>query len=258
MFTRILTAASVTATVTLTLVSVSPASASTLAQSTGTFTISFPDIPEGIFVFNAKDDSGTAAYVPDFSVTYDLSTRARANLAGQEEVDVLDSYGPVNTVGSSPFIFVRNFDGPNPDPDEVASGPIILGGFIDYNLSVATAVDDPLVDRARAYLELDVSTSGVPTATSGASPDEATSLLTISVNADTAGSDDEDEAEGSLAFDVLIDPKEAGRFSTIEIGYFFESSAIAEDMSPIPVPAALPLFLTALGGLALLRRRTKA
>lgn len=243
-------AASILATVALMLVPMSSAAA-TLAQSAGTFTLHFPDIPEGVFVFSAEDDSGIASYAPSFSATYDLSTAARANVATRMEVDVLDAYAPLDTVGSSPFVFARNFDGPNPDPDTVAVGPIVLDGFIDYDLSVAAAVDDPSVDRARASLSLDVFARAT-------SADETTPLLAASAYADTATTDDlddEDEVQGSLAFDLALDPTGAGLFSTIEIGYFFESSAVAEDLSPVPVPAALPLLVAALGGLVLLRRQ---
>lgn len=252
MFTCIPAAASVVATVALTLMSLSPATAATLAQSAGAFTLRFPNIPEGVFVFDATDDSGIASYVSSFSMTFDLSTRARADLAAREDVDVLDSYAPVGTVGSSPFVFARNFDGPNPDPDAVMRGPVVLGGFIDYNLSAAAAVDDPSVDRAQASLSLDLFAREPST-------DVTTPLLMASARADTATSgdlDDQDQVEGSLAFDLTLDPNGAGLLSTIELGHFFESSAVAEDLSPIPVPATLPLLLAALSGLVLVRRQS--
>lgn len=252
MFTCIPAAASVVATAALTFVSVSPATAATLAEAAGAFTLRFPNIPEGVFVFDAEDDSGIASYVSSFSVTYDLSAKARASLAAREEVNVLDSYAPVGTVGSSPFVFARNFDGPNPDPDAVMLGPVVLGGFIDYNLSVAASVDEASVDRAWASLSLDLFARE-------ASTDVTTPLLMASARADTAASsdlDDQDKVEGSLAFNLTLDPGGAGLLSTIEVGHFFESSAIAEDLSPVPVPATLPLLLAALSGLVLVRRQS--
>ena len=245
MFARLpLTAAAV-------VLAASPGLAATVASSSGTVTLSFADVPEGVFVFRDEDALEVQTFAPSFSTTVEVSTEAVAEEASTEDQDFFDSFCSDATCSepSGPdaeSVFVQNFDGPN--PETVATGPITVLGVLDYDLQAFGRVDDPAGDFAFASTTLEFFVDGDPF---GMPLFEASA----GVDAPSGGNPAADSAVGSFPFDVVLDPEGGGVFDTAELQIRLESVSFAEDVSPIPLPAGLPLLAAGLGGLALLRRR---
>ena len=242
-----LTAAAVT-------LAASPGLAATIAESSGTVTLSFAEVPEGVFVFRAEDANDVQTYVPSFSTTLGVSTEAVAEESSVEDQDSFDSFCTTSTC-SAPVepekfesVFVQNFDGPG--ADSFAPGPITVSGMLDYDLSAFARVDDPSSDSAFALTTLEFFIDGDPF---GTPLFEASARVEVPPE----GNATTDTATGTFPFDVVLDPdgSDIFVFDTVELQIRLESVSFAEDASPIPLPAGLPLLAVGLGGLALLRRR---
>ena len=229
----------------------SPGLAATLASSSGTVALFFADVPEGVFVFRAEDANDVQTIAPSFSTTVEVSTEAQAEESSVEDQALFDSSCTVSTCsapsGPEGFesVFVRNFDGPN--PEAVATGPITLSGVLDYDLSSLGRVDDPASDSAFALATLEFFIDGDPF---------GDPFFAASARSDAPGEGNPSTGveSGSLPFDVVLDPQGAGILDTVELQLRIKSVSLAEDVSPIPLPAGLPLLAAGLGGLALLRR----
>ncbi len=118
---------------------------------------------------------------------------------------------------------------------------------------------------------IDISTDGVPTEPNGnGTPNEADDALALAaadaarglgfvVNAIGVGGIDADFLEALVGIDPVKDP--TGFFLTADTFGTFEETLIAKldaEINVIPIPGALPLFLSALAGLGLWRRRTQS
>ena len=233
-----------------------PALAASVAQSTGTVRLLFPDVPPGVFVFRSEGNSDVQTYVPSFSTTIDLASGVEAEEAAPDDLAEFNSFcTPSSCSGLAPgdteSVFVQNYDGPN--PASVATGPITISGMLEYDLSAFASVDDPDVDLAFATVDLAFFAD--------ASSQFDAPLFEASARAESPmGGPATDATAGSFAFELTLDPDGRGIFDTIELGVVLEAVSFADDASPagpapIPLPAAMPLFLAGLGGLALLRRR---
>ena len=233
-----------------------PALAASLAQSTGTVRLLFPEVPPGVFMFRSEGNFDIQTYVPSFSTVIDLSSGVEAEESSPDDSAEFNSFcTPSSCSGLAPgdaeSVFIQNYDGPN--PASVAAGPVTISGVLKYDLSASASVDDPDLDSAFATVELAFFANA-------ASRFDAP-LFEASARADAPGDGSAtDSTVGSFAFEFTLDPEGSGVFDTVELGIVLQAVSFADDASaarpaPIPLPAAMPLLLASLGGLVFLRRR---
>jgi hypothetical protein len=120
--------------------------------------------------------------------------------------------------------------------ENTSAGDLTFTGTLAYELAASVALDDPLADEALATVTLDLLVNG----------DEAFSEV-LSFDGDSIGSD---ALAGAFETEFVV---AGGGFA--DVGIVLEATAFSGDVSPIPLPAGLPLLAGAVAGLALLRRR---
>ena len=223
-----------------------PVSAATIAETSGSLSLSFADLPDGVFVDFLGGDVN-----PETSTDGELSSA---------DADFAAPGGPLSLTFST---FARS----EATADEVArddlpfatarlpffeqylvanttAQAVSLSGVFSYDLSTSLQLDDPATDSGLAEIlisfEAERASGGFDRIV-----DEALRSDAASVGGATAS----DEVE----FTLLVP---AGRQIDFTYGITARSNAFdASAVAPIPLPAGLPLLAAALGGLALLRRR---
>ena len=210
-----------------------PALGATVAEGVASFAVStMGELPPGVTVF--LNEPSRNIY------TEETPLRARAEafadgdgLSGEvsslavAEADASGEAGAYSYAEYFVFGYVENVGA------EAVTVPVVL----DYELFAFAALDDPAVDDAFASASAEVRVNG----------DEVFLEELLSTVDRGLG---EVTASGPFSYDLTIPA-----LSSVDFGIGLIGVAGVEDASPIPLPAALPLLVAALGGLALLRRR---
>jgi hypothetical protein len=211
-----------------------PALSATVALGSGGFEWTpSADFPEGLALDvsepGAAADTDTtgivseasASALPGGGVSGTVETEASADATGGGVPGTAFAEAVVDA-----FIVVEN----------TSAGDLTFSGTLAYDLAASVALDDPLADEALATVTLDLLVNG----------DEAFSEV-LSFDGDSIGSD---ALAGAFETEFVV---AGGGFA--DVGIVLEATAFSGDVSPIPLPAGLPLLAGAVAGLALLRRR---
>lgn len=218
----------------------SPALTATVAQTSAFFTLeAVGDVPAGIFITAFDPVLGTrvetdgalafADSVSDGFTTSDTSEADFGDVSASASADTTGGGEPGTAFGEALVelpLFVEN------TTDDV----LTITGLLDYDLSALVSIDDPVTDDAFAEVLLEFSILGDVIfsqeifADVGSAADSAAGIFEIPLT-----------LPGNFGADVLLRA---------------ESMAFATDVSPVPLPASLPLLAAALAGVAALRRRS--
>ena len=213
-----------------------PAAAVPLAEFQGSFQFSF-DFPEG----GSVETDDLLVGVPDVVQSGDgvvegaVDDFGDTGVTDEEEDYAISGLATAGTNGEASILF-------GPPTYEIVTlneteSELVASLVVEYTLSASASVDDPSTENASSEISFvfspgDFSADGF--------------IDTLSFDASNPGSD---TVSGVFQTDLVLEPS-SNQLLTINLAG--EASATA---APIPVPAALPLMIAALGGLALLRRR---
>lgn len=220
-----------------------PALAATVAETSGSFTLGLTgEVPPGLR-FTVEDptleaDEATTgvlseadAFADGFATpdptgidTGEVATTARADTTGG---------GTPGAAFADALVRIAIF------AENTTDDLIFATGRLAYDISAFVAIDDPATDNASAGVLLELFIAGGlvfsdEVLADAASPGEVTSSGVIDL---------ELPLPGGFGAPVVLT---------------LTGTSLVDDVSPVPLPAGLPMLAAALGGLAVLRRRRAA
>lgn len=216
-----------------------PALGATLAQTSGVFTLeAVGDVPAGISItaFDPVLDTASAADGPlsDTAASADGFTTSdtdEADFGDLSAAAIADTTGG----GEAGSAFAESFVELPLFVQNTTDDFLTVSGLLTYDLSATVTIDDPSVDQASAGLLLEFVILGDV-------------VFSEQVFADAGMT--EDSAVGEFLIPLTL----PGNFGA-EVSLVAGATASSSDVSPVPLPAGLPLLAAALAGLAALRRR---